>query len=278
MDAEAQFAHALRAIESYLPDLVIVGGWAHRLFRFHPWAGHDPFRLLTTDDADLLAPLRMKARGQSIHALLEAGKFRVRLSGETPPVTKYFPEDSSGFHVEFIAARVGSGTTRAGDQDTARVISGVTVQLLRYADLLEINPWKMKLDPISGARLASGGLAVRVANPVAYLAQKVLVAPRSDRSRLKQAKDVLYVHDTLMLMSGSLDDLGLEWGRVCQGLHSSLVKRLHQTRRSEFAGVTDRIREASLIAKASGRADPPEPALIRQVCQTGLERVFGGGR
>jgi len=51
-DSEA-FARLLTALRPWLGQLVVVGGWAHRLHRLHPLAnppGHLPLR---TRDADL---------------------------------------------------------------------------------------------------------------------------------------------------------------------------------------------------------------------------------
>ncbi len=89
--ADADLVRALGALRPCLPDLVLVGGSAHRLFRFHPWAAPGEFQPLTTEDTDLLAPLRLKRRGRSLHELLIDAGFEVRLSGEIPPTTKYYP-------------------------------------------------------------------------------------------------------------------------------------------------------------------------------------------
>jgi len=34
---DEKFAQLVDAIGPYLDRVVIVGGWAHRLFRYHPW-------------------------------------------------------------------------------------------------------------------------------------------------------------------------------------------------------------------------------------------------
>ncbi len=272
---DADLVQALTALRRYLTDLVLVGGWAHRLFRFHPWASPGGFEPLTTDDTDLLAPLRIEDRGRSLHDLLVEGGFEPRLSGEIPATTKYYPRNAeSAFHVEFIADRPGSRARRDGTTDAARVVSGVTVQKLPYTRLLHLDPWPLGLTTERGFPVVDEAIEVRVANPVTYLAQKVLVFSRSDRSREKQAKDVLYMHDTLLLMSAKLADLEGAWGTLCQTVHPAWVRDLRQTRDQEFEKVTDRLRRAAILARASGRADPPDAELIRQVCQLGLGRVF----
>ncbi len=154
------------------------------------------------------------------------------------------------------------------------MVSGVTPPKLPYASLLNLDPWTLDLTPERGFPIAGDTIAVRVVNPVSYLAQKVLVFSRGDRSREKQAKDVLYMHDTLLLMSARLGDMEGAWGTLCQEVHTTWVKDLRRIRDEEFVKVTDRLRRAALIAKASGRGDPPDAERIRQVCQLGLGRVF----
>lgn len=46
------FARLIDALEPWLSELVIVGAWAHRLFRYHPEAqrvGYEPLITLDTD-------------------------------------------------------------------------------------------------------------------------------------------------------------------------------------------------------------------------------------
>ena len=273
--ANADLVRAVGALRPYLPDLVLVGGCAHRLFRFHPWADPGEFQPLTTEDTDLLAPLRLKRRERRLHELLIDAGFEVRLSGEIPPTTKYYPiHGKSGFHVEFIADRPGSATKRDGSPDVAAVVSGVTVPKLPYVSLLNLDPWTLDLTPERGFPIEGDTVALRVANPVSYLAQKVLVFSRGDRSREKQAKDVLYIHDTLLLMSARLGDMESAWGALCQNVHPKWVGDLRSLRDAEFAKVTDRLRRAAIIAQASGRSDPPDADRIREVCRLGLGRVF----
>ncbi len=49
MEDFANFARLLEAIRPWLSHIVIVGGWAHRLHRFHPLATaqeYHPFRTI----------------------------------------------------------------------------------------------------------------------------------------------------------------------------------------------------------------------------------------
>lgn len=51
----ASFAILARALEPWLDQVVIIGGWAHRLYRLHPQAqelDYAPLMTLDTDVAD----------------------------------------------------------------------------------------------------------------------------------------------------------------------------------------------------------------------------------
>ena len=99
-DLEA-FARAVEALGPYLDDLVFVGGWAHYLYTLMPEAAPLGFTPLTTDDADIAAPLRLRVRGKTIPELLIASGFEQRLSGDhTPPVSEYtLGDEESGFYL-----------------------------------------------------------------------------------------------------------------------------------------------------------------------------------
>ena len=50
---------------------------------------------------------------------------------------------------------------------------------------------------------------VQIANPVAFLAQKILIHRR--RERQGRAKDILYIHDTLEVFGAQLQELADVW-------------------------------------------------------------------
>ena len=51
-DESAAFARLVLALRPYLGDLVLIGGWAQRLFRLHPWAQPVEFPPLLTQDVE----------------------------------------------------------------------------------------------------------------------------------------------------------------------------------------------------------------------------------
>jgi|SRR6202050_206697 hypothetical protein len=52
---------------------------------------------------------------------------------------------------------------------------------------------------------------VQIANPVSFLAQKILIHRR--RNRDERAKDILYMHDTIDTFATRIDDLGRGMGQ-----------------------------------------------------------------
>ena len=56
-DDRALLVTALRALHPSLPELVLAGAWAHRLYALHPLAvGRDDRQTLRTLDADIAIP------------------------------------------------------------------------------------------------------------------------------------------------------------------------------------------------------------------------------
>jgi len=87
MEDLANFARLVEALRPWLTHLVIVGGWAHRLHRFHPLATSQEYQSLRTRDVDLAFSPSAPLEGDLRNALKQAG-FEEELSGEhTPPVT-----------------------------------------------------------------------------------------------------------------------------------------------------------------------------------------------
>src|SRR5438093_8334944 len=111
-------ARLLDALHPWLGHLVIVGGWAHRLHRFHPLAHPPSYAPLLTRDADVAfastAPL-----GGNISAALKAAGFTQEPSGEhIPPMTQYnLGSDAGGVYAESLVPLLGDGLKRDGTAD-----------------------------------------------------------------------------------------------------------------------------------------------------------------
>lgn len=263
-------ARLIEALRPWLSQLVIVGGWAHRLHRFHPLANPPEYLPIQTRDADLAFRLEAPLEGDIDEALKEAG-FRAELKGEhTPPVTHYWLDDQDqGFYAEFLVPFIGSRLNR--DKTPAPVTvrkAGVTAQKLRYLDILLINPWTIGLDESMGAPLKSPA-EILVPNPVSFIAQKLLI--QSKRLENKKAQDALYIHDTLELLGGDLDRLKTIWlESIRPRIPAKIAGDIETLSRKQFGAVTDIIREAARIPQ--NRALNPD--LIQRACEYGLKEIF----
>ncbi|HEY8210211.1 MAG TPA: GSU2403 family nucleotidyltransferase fold protein [Myxococcaceae bacterium] len=272
-DREA-FARVITALEPYLDVLVFVGGWAHRLYQFHELSNPIDFEPLATDDADLAAPLRLEVRAKPIAQHLRAAGFTEELRGDdTPPMSRYhLGEEGAGLYVEFLAPLLGAPRTRTGASRDTAVVGGVTAQTLRYVDLLLEEPWTIQLSEQLGFPVGVASVQIRIPNPASFIAQKLLVLGR--RTPEKRPKDLLYVHDTLMLFSGKIASLQASWRLVSARQHSNVTKDLQSQIEARFDTVDDLIRAACRIAVESGRPSPPTPERFAAVCRMAARTVF----
>jgi hypothetical protein len=270
MDDFAAFTRLLEALRPWLGHVVIIGGWAHRLHRFHPLAHPPTYAPIQTRDADVAFSLSAPLVGDIANALQEAG-FRKDLSGEhMPPITQYrLGDDDQGFFAEFLTPLQGSGYKRNGEPDVTAAKAGVTAQKLRYLELLLVCPWVVRLTKDLGIPLTTP-VDVMLANPACFIAQKLLI--QKYRRPDKRAQDALYIHDTLDLFGSELPTLKCLWRHdVAPGLHPSERKAIEQARKDHFGVVTDVIRTAALIPQ--DRVLTPDR--MQAACALGLDEVFG---
>jgi hypothetical protein len=82
-------AHLVEAIRPWLGQLVVVGGWAQRLYRFHPLASPPTYWPIRTRDADLAFSLDAPLSGDLGAALEKAGVCPGAFRGACPPVIHY---------------------------------------------------------------------------------------------------------------------------------------------------------------------------------------------
>jgi hypothetical protein len=66
------FARLIESLTPWLDQVVIIGGWAHRMHRLHPAAQTLDYAPLTTLDADVGLPIDLKAEDQDIYQRLQA--------------------------------------------------------------------------------------------------------------------------------------------------------------------------------------------------------------
>ncbi len=265
MTAANPFARLLMALQPWLPHIVIVGGWAHQLYRLHPHAQSLNYPPLSTLDTDIALPQRTPMGEEDIRSrLLGHGFFEEFMGEDHPPATHYhLGGDSSGFYAEFLTPLIGSELDRSKKRKATARIAGVASQRLRFIELLLDQPWSI------GFEQSSFRTSVQIANPVAFIAQKVLI--HGKRARPDRVKDILYIHDTLEVFGARLPDLHELWRTaVAPKLQTSSARKVLAAPKELFPEVTDDIRSAAEISVE--RALSPEE--IRAACHYGLSRIF----
>ena len=110
------FARLVEALDPWLDQVVIIGGWAHRLYRLHPLAQPLDYEPLGTFDTDIAVPLDLPATGEQIRARLLERDFREELMGDMqPPAAHYrIRSGDSSFYAEFLTPLEGSVVTQFG--------------------------------------------------------------------------------------------------------------------------------------------------------------------
>jgi hypothetical protein len=266
------FARLIEALHPWLDQLVVIGGWAHRLYRLHPLAQRLDYDPLATLDADIAVPAELPVAGQDIYERLIANGFQEEKLGEArPPAAHYhLVSGRTGFYAEFLTPLEGSAAGRNGERDATVRVAGVSSQKLRYIDLLLIAPWTVEIGMV--ARHPTPQIRrIQLPAPASFLAQKVLIHHKRDRA--DRAKDVLYIHDTIETFSGALPEIREEWDAIVKhGLHRKAILQVEKAADVLFAKLDDTIREAALIA--TGRNLTPES--IREVCNYGWNQLFRG--
>lgn len=262
------FARLVEALRPWHGQLVIVGGWAHRLHRLLPSTtipSHQPIRTL---DADVAFGAGARLEGNIGGALKSAG-FHEELSAKhEPPVSSYALGNNSAFYAEFLTPLIGSGSRRDGSADATEARAGVTAQKLRYLDVLLTAPAQLSLEP-GGPIPVDRTAQISVAHPVSFIAQKLLIADR--RAPDKRAQDVLYVHDTIELFAASLNQLNEHWrSSVRSALHKNTVAEILRAIDAQYGRVNDAMRRAASIPQ--DRSLTPERLQMR--CAVGLKRIF----
>lgn len=268
-DLEA-FARLVTALRPWLGQLVVVGGWAHRLHRFHRLAKPPTHLPLRTRDADLAFSPNEALAGDVRKALTEAGFVEDFFGEDSPPATHYRLEDEDeGFYAEFLTPLIGSEVKR-GKRDATTSRAGITAQKLRYLDVLLIKPWSVRVGPERQIPVKAN-VALFVPSPTSFIVQKLLI--HSDRPAAKKAQDVLYIHDTLELFGGSLAELRRPWvEEVRPGMAKPWARKVEAIAGELFAEVTDTIRDAARIPQDRRLA----PENVQRACEYGLGEILQG--
>lgn len=205
-DLEAM-TRLINALRPWLAHLVVIGGWAHHLLRYHPDARAPAHEPLHTRDAGVAFSSSAPLEGD-ISEALQLADFQEELRGEhTPPVTRYWLGDADqGFYVEFLAPL---------------------------------------LDKAIGFPIAEPA-NVLVANPVSFIGQRLLIHHQRDpRKRAQDVLYIhdtleLFGHRLDTLRTEWRD-------RMQPRLAAKTATDIDRSREAQFGAVTDVIREAARI-------------------------------
>ncbi len=262
------FGKLVQALDAWRGQLVFIGGWGHRLHTLHPLASKLDFQPIFTRDTDLAFASRALLEGDIKSSLLKKG-FHEELSGEFKPPTAHYTlgKDEGGFYAEFLTPLVGSGYKRSGETDATVATAGISAQKIRHLDILMVDPWIVAVGSHNGFALEAS-VDLQVANPLCFMVQKFLIQP--DRSRRKQAQDLLYIHDTIQLFGHRLPEFQISWektvGPALAGARETVLNRC----RESFENVTDTLREAAAIPQ--DRKISPEE--MRATCRYAFSEIF----
>lgn len=203
------FIKAVEALRPYLGDLICIGGCANALYRYHPNAATIRFPYLGTMDADWMTPLRLPLNGRlPIAQLMQQADFSEETIGaDERPAVKYRLRNSDfPAEIEFLCQRSGiRGGRKTEEISSHPVQKGLLAQPLRYLDILEHDPWELDLGRVPEFECLSGTV-IRLPNPMAYVAQKILINAQRRESASK-AKDFYYIYEISVIFRDYLDTL-----------------------------------------------------------------------
>jgi hypothetical protein len=240
----------------------------------HPLGQPLQYEPLATLDADVALPRRIRVAGNEIYQRLAANGFEAEFLGHHRPAAAHYRLTDAGilFYAEFLTPLVGGAVGRRGKHNATQRVGGVSSQNLRYIEVLLAVPWSIALSTANDFPFANE-TGVQIANPVSFLAQKILIHRR--RNRDERAKDILYMHDTIDTFAKRIDDLSAEWVKnIRHELQANSVRAVESAAATLFGAVTDSIRAASRIVQTRNLT----PEAIRETCNLGFARIFQPGR
>lgn len=277
----AEFSKLAVTLESWRNQIVFVGGWAFRLYRFEPRAFTPDYGAIFTQDADVAYAEREELVGDIEEALVGAGfEPQPNLAGGFDPLAMRYTlgKGPNNFYAEFLTPlnEGASGRRRKKNNrnetepDATELRAGVVAQKLRHLEVLLHEPWIVDI-PADASGLGEIVAGLRIPNPVSFMIQKLLI--RNDRVPDKRAQDVLYIYDAMYIFGGVLDEHLVPIWKVLDGTLSDKQRKSVRDGASElFSEVNDTLRAAAGIPKDE-REIVPEDML--QLCKNGFEELFG---
>lgn len=268
--AKRMLVQLARAISPLGDACVLVGGAAHQLHASVAPNLAAEFVPLRTNDADVALSADKSVAELDLDERMSTLGFEAKYSGEDrPPATRFeFIADPKRLHyVEFVTKRSGDGRVRTVE------IAGVVAARLLYVEILLLRPVLVELKAQEGYPVDSGeALRLHVAHPVCYLAQKLLALEH--RGPDARAKDLVYVHDTLLMFASRLEGFAAEWREITAN-DVKLAKKTKEKADRVAREVTDDARRAFEIVRLLGRRSPQTAKELHAVLRQGLGQLFG---
>lgn len=276
MSELTDFSTLAVTLEPWRQQIVFIGGWAYRLYRYEPRAYKPDHAAIFTQDADV-AYARQEALEGDIKTALEGAGFTEQpnfAGGFKPPAMRYtLGGQSNGFYAEFLTPLTGSPmrrnkVTKQFEPDATEANAGVVAQKLRHLEVLLHEPWAVTIPP-EDSGMGEPVVGLRIPNPVSFVVQKLLI--RDDRAPRKRAQDVLYVHDCLYMFSGAIEsDLVPIWKSLEAALTEAQRKSVRTGITELFTEVNDVIREAVTIP-VDRKLEPDD---ILKLCQLAFDELL----
>lgn len=274
MSELVEFSTLAATLEPWRHQIVFIGGWAFRLYRYEPRAYKPDYKAIFTQDADVAYAKQQAFEGDIKQALEGAGfKEEANLAGDWKPPAMRYTYGTDGFYAEFLTPQSGTGKkrnklTRVMEVDHTEPNAGVVAQKLWHLEVLLHEPWAVTI-PEEESGLGEPVVDVQIPNPVTFIVQKVLI--RKDRVPRKQAQDVLYIHDCFFIFGNVIEsDLRPIWKSLEANLTEPQKKSLRAGIVELFSDVNDIIREAATIP--GDRKLAPEDML--KLCQNGFAELL----
>src|SRR5215470_8040587 len=85
------FSKFIGAVDPWLGEVVLIGGWAHRLYRFHPLARKLKYPPLTTLDGDVAVPSETQGARIDRSTASAGRRFQGRVCGRGSATSSALP-------------------------------------------------------------------------------------------------------------------------------------------------------------------------------------------
>ena len=230
-DFKAGFLKTLWILKSYLPEIVVGGGWVPLVYYHYLLAdkSKDPIH---TRDIDILVDEKLPVIGsKTIDQLLSEAGFEAKFKTlEKQPAMSYEGNvDGHEVEIEFLTHQKG-----AKEATAVEVQKGLKAQPLRFTTISINNTIEVEIDDFPGGGKTS--LKVRVPSPGAYLFHKGLVFPRR-QMRQKKAKDLYYIFDILANCPELREQIVVELDELKKAYPANWFKNFRKNLKTYFSTI-----------------------------------------